>query len=82
VRCIDGDLSNIALRNLERIERKRTVLKELPVWDIREMYASGIAPDDISRRLTVSISKVRQAVAGFERLTVEKVEEIRKIIEK
>ena len=82
IRYIDGNYSNLSLRNLERIERKHHEVRELPAWDVRLMYASGISISDISQRLTVSVSQVKRLLAGYERLTVEEVEAVKRIIDR
>jgi uncharacterized protein (DUF433 family) len=80
IRYVDGNYENCSLRNLQRVGKKITEPKQIPVWNIRSMYATGMTPDEIGRRIGISTAQVNRAVLGYERLTIEEVESVRKIV--
>jgi len=84
IRYIDSDYGNCALSNLVRefkTQRTQTVKRQtVDPWAVRQMFAAGQQPHQISKVFGISADRVRSICLGFESVGIEQMDQVIRIV--
>lgn len=84
IRYVDGDYSNCTLTNIAIVPKRTPVERKaravVDSWAIRQMYVSGMSAYQINQMTGVNEQRITNICAGFDKVTIEQIADIMRVV--